>query len=100
VIPEPLLEYERRLRGAVERRQYGELPGLLADMRVIADRNRRPDVAKWMRGAISWARLMVIAQRQIWADQSDCLPRVSRYLERSMHLESSMNTPVGICVDL
>jgi hypothetical protein len=94
MIPEPLLEYERRLRGAVERRQYGDLPGLLEDMRLIADQHRRPDVAKWMRGNIDWARLMVIAQRQIWADQLDCLPMVSRYLERSPQ------TPSGVCLDL
>ena len=94
MIPEPLLEYERRLRGAVERRQYGDLPKLLEDMRLIAHQHRRPDVAKWMRGTIDWARLMVIAQRQIWADELDCLPMVSRYLERCLE------TPAGVCLDL
>jgi hypothetical protein len=94
MIPETLLDYERRLRGAVERRQYGDLPGLLEDMRRIADRHRRPDVAKWMRGTIDWARLMVIAQRQTWADELDCLAMVNRYLERSRQ------TPSGVCLDL
>lgn len=94
MIPEPLLDHERRLRTAVERRQYGDLPGLLEDMRLIADRHQGPDVAKWMRGNINWARLMVIAQRQIWADQLDCLPIVSRYLERRPQASS------GVCLDL
>jgi hypothetical protein len=94
MIPEPLLEYEHRLRRAVERRQYGDLPGLLAEMRLIADQHRRPDVAKWMRGTIGWARLMVIAQRQFWADELDCLPMVSRYLAQSME------PPTGVCLDL
>jgi hypothetical protein len=83
LIPEPLIEHECRLRRAVERREYDELPKLLEEMRLIADRHRRPDVAKWMRGTIDWARLMVITQRQIWADELECLPIVSRYLERS-----------------
>jgi len=94
MIPEPLLEHERRLRRAVERRQYGDLPKLLEDMRLIADQYRRPDVAKWMLSAINWARLMVIAQRQIWADESDSLAMVSRYLARSTE------TPSGVCLDL
>jgi len=94
MIPEPLLEHEQRLRRAVERRQYGDLPKLLEDMRLIADQHRRPDVAKWMRGTISWARLMVIAQRKTWADELDCLPMVSRYLDRGT------GTPAGVCLDL
>jgi hypothetical protein len=94
MIPKPLLEHERRLRRAVERRQYGDLPGLFEEMRLIADQHRRPDVAKFMRGTINWARLMVIAQRQVWADEMDCLPMLSRYLDRGT------KTPSGVCVDL
>jgi hypothetical protein len=94
MIPESLLERERRLRRAVERRQYADLPKLLEDMRLIADRHRRPDVARWMRGIIDWARLMVIAQRQIWDDELGCLATVSRYLERGRE------TPSGVCLDL
>lgn len=94
MIPLPLLEQEHRLRRAVERRQYRDLPGLLEDMRLLADQYQKPDVAKWMSGIISWARLMVTAQRQIWADELDCLPLVSRYLERSLE------KPSGVCLDL
>jgi hypothetical protein len=94
MIPEPLRALELRLRGAVERRQYDDLPKLLEDMRLIADQHRRPDVAKWMRGTIDWARLMVIAQRQVWADELDCLPMVSRYLERSP------GSLPAVCIDL
>jgi hypothetical protein len=93
MIPEPLLEHGRRLRRAVERRQYGDLPELMESMRLIANQHRRPEVAKWMRGTIEWARLMVMAQRQVWADELDCLPMVSRYLART-------DTPTGVCVDL
>jgi hypothetical protein len=94
MIPEPLLEHEHRLRRAVERRQYADLPQLLEEMRLIADQHPRPDVAKWMRGTIDWARLMAITQRQIWADELDRLPMVSRYLERSTEI------PSGFCLDL
>jgi hypothetical protein len=94
MIPEPLLEYERRLRGAVERRQYSDLPKLFEDMRLIADRHRRPDVANWMHGIIDWARRMVITQRQIWDDELGSLAIVNRYLERSLQ------TPPGVCLDL
>jgi hypothetical protein len=94
MIPVPLLEHEHRLRRAVERCQYRDLPRLLEDMRLIADQHRQPDVAKWVRGTINWARLMVITQRQIWADELDCLPLVSRYLE------CSTEPPPGVCIDL
>jgi hypothetical protein len=94
MIPEPLIEHERRLRSAIERRQYGDLPKLLEDMRLIADQHRKPDVANWMRATIDWARLMVITQRQMWADELDRLPMVSRYLDRGM------KTPSGVCLDL
>ena len=94
MIPVPLLEHERRLRRAIERRQYGDLPKVLEDMRLIADQHRQPETAKWMRGTINWARLMAITQRQIWADELDCLPMVSRYLEHSLE------TPSGVCLDL
>ena len=46
------------------------------------------------RVTISWARLMVIAQRKTWADELDCLPMVSRYLDRGT------GTPAGVCLDL
>jgi hypothetical protein len=94
MIPEPLIEHERRLRRAVERHQYGDLPRLLEDMRLITDQHRRPDVAKWMHGIIDWARLMVIAQRQAWVDELDSLAMVSHYLERSLE------APSGVCLDL
>jgi hypothetical protein len=94
MIPEPLIEHERHLRRAVERRQYDDLPKVLEDMRVIAVQHRRPDVANWMRATINWARLMVMTQRQMWADELDCLPMVSRYLDHGTE------TPSGVCVDL
>jgi hypothetical protein len=94
MIPEPLLQHEHRLRRVVERRQYAELPRLLEEMRLIADQHRRPEVAKWMRGTINWARLMVSTQRQIWANELDRLPMLSRYLERSSEI------PSGFCLDL
>jgi hypothetical protein len=98
MIPEALKESEHRLRQAIERRQYRELPGLFEDTRRIALEHRRPETAaeisEWMIVTIGWARLMVTAQRQMWADESERLPLVNRYLE------PGTAPPAGLCLDL
>jgi len=94
MIPESLLEQERRFRLAVNRRQYGDIASLLAEMRRIVDQDRRPEVAKCVQSSIRWARLMVATQRQICADELELLPLVNRYLERSPE------TRPEVCVDL
>jgi hypothetical protein len=94
MIPEILQENERQLRKDIERRQYGDLPRRLEEIRRIACEHRRPEVAAWVQGTIEWARLMIVTQRQVWADELDRLPMVNRYLERSP-------SPLpAVCIDL
>lgn len=94
MIPEPLKEQERRLRKAIERRQYREVPRLMEDLRRTADQNPGPEVSARMLATIRWARLMVTTQRQMWADELELLPAVNRYLERLP------DPPPGLCLDL
>jgi hypothetical protein len=94
MIPEILQENERQLRKDIERRQYDELPRRLEDIRRIACEHGRPEVALWLQGTIEWARLMVMTQRQAWADELDRLPMVNRYLERNPRALPA------VCIDL
>jgi hypothetical protein len=94
MIPEILKENERRLRKAIARRHYRDLPWLLDDLSRNAAEHRNPETAQWMRANIEWARLMVLTQRQTWAAELERLPMVNRYLDRPA------DPSRAVCLDL
>ncbi|HVW07885.1 MAG TPA: hypothetical protein VHC90_04855 [Bryobacteraceae bacterium] len=102
MIPAQLKTRERKLRAVIARREYGEIGHLLAGLQHAADEYiqgrtdpaTRREIAAWMLGTIEWARLMVTAQRQRWAEELETLPRVDRFLVGTGEPSSD------VCVDL
>ncbi len=102
MIPAELRVRERELRDAIARGEFDNLDSLLGGLRLAADAGvqgtddpvARREIAGWMLGTIEWARLMIAAQRQRWADELETLPRVDRFL-------AGTNAESGdVCVDL
>jgi len=102
MIPAQLKARGRELRDAIARGEYDALDELLEGLRVAADEAIRytddpvahREIARWMLATIEWARLMVTAQRQRWAEELDALPRVDRFLAGAAASSSD------VCVDL
>ncbi|HEU5021019.1 MAG TPA: hypothetical protein VFT60_03990 [Bryobacteraceae bacterium] len=103
MIPAQLKARDRELRDAIARGEYGDLDELLEGLRVAAEENlqrtrdpvARREIARWMLATIEWARLMLTAQRQRWAEELEALPRVDRFLAGTAVGASS-----EMCVDL
>jgi hypothetical protein len=103
MIPEQLRANGRELRRAIARRQYGDLPRKLEELRGIAEEHLadlpvgdalRQEIVAWTLGTIEWARLMVATQRQVWSEELALLPKVGRYLDDSDRRTRTM------CLDL
>jgi len=103
MIPERLRANERELRKAIARRQYGDLPQRLAELRRDTDIHLgrlpagdplRLEIAGWALTTIRWAQLMTLTQRQLWSEDLTRLPCVGRYLDRPD------NRRPDVCVDL
>jgi hypothetical protein len=102
-LPERLQASERELRRAIARRQYGDLPRKLKDLRRIVDDHianlaagdpDRREIVGWALATTKWAQLMLTTQRQIWLGELKLLPKVGRYLDESDRPARSM------CLDL
>ena len=102
MIPAQLKARGRELRDAIARGEYDALDELLEGLRVAADEGircaddpaARREIARWMLGTIEWARLMLITQRQRWAEELEALPRVDRFLAGTAAASSD------VCFDL
>jgi hypothetical protein len=101
MIPAQLKARDRELREAIARREYGGLDEMLESLRVAVDEDihrtndpvARREIARWMLATIEWARLMLTAQRQRWAEELEALPRVDRFL-------AGTTSASDVCVDL
>ena len=103
MIPETLTEIGRKLRKAVDRRQFGDVTPRLNELCRMADECAaglpeadplRRELAAWMLETIEWIRLMLVTQRQIWSGELARLPRIGRYLD-----QTESRSP-DVCVDL
>ena len=104
MIPERLRANERELRKAIARRQYGDLPQRLAELRRDTDEQLgrlpardplRLEIAGWALTTIRWAQVMTLTQRQLWSGRALArLPCLGRYLDRPD------NRRPDVCVDL
>jgi hypothetical protein len=103
MLPEHLETKENEIRAAVARRQYGDLPRMLEDLRVMVDEHIHPfpkddptrlAIFRRMLATNQWARLMLATQRQIWSTELSLIAGLGRYLDREDRRQR------GVCLDI
>lgn len=102
MIPAQLKACEGELRKAIAQRQYDEVALHLNELSRAADKllkhshdaAARREIAGSILETIEWARRMIVAQRQSWAEELEQLPQVGRFLS------APENANAEVCVDL